>query len=97
MKLFWQGVASRMQTFFLLKVSLLEVVLVCVAGIISVWIIIYFLFMQTTVDKKIGAERGQHLSEEVIDELELWLEERQNAYEHPPRVPAAVFTSPKTP
>lgn len=72
----------------------LELTILLVVAIVGGYLAASFLFFQNGDTTQTTESRQQRLTASVIDELELWIEERHTAYQNPPAVPAQVFNRP---
>lgn len=87
----WHGALAAVQHIFLTKNTWLEMAILLVAGAVSSVILYQLLFQVPHAAELPIPSRDQELVTPVIDDLELWIEERQTTYLTPTVVPSRVF------
>lgn len=78
------------QQFFLLRYRMLEILVVLIGAVIVVSVIVLVLFGDSPA-KTVTAKPSAQLQTDTIDELELFIELRNTAYENPPTVRPEIF------
>lgn len=81
---------ENLASLLLERYRLLQYTVLLIGGAISVVLTLWLLFISKPVSQEIEIT-STRLNTDTVDELELVIEERQGAYENPPRVPASIF------
>jgi len=89
----WRGrIVSDARNVFLRHVHFLSVIILLLGAIVAGVVVMNLLFIPATDDNTPAPVPRERLKTSAIDYLELWIEERQNAYQQPLRIPAGIFS-----
>lgn len=78
---------ASVKMFFLRRLRVLQLILLLLAAITSIWVVWVFLFTEPPDALIQEAAREEQLNIPVVNTLELWIEDRQTAYENIPLIP----------
>lgn len=92
MRTFASGAWQRVQALFLQRLGILQLICLLITALISVLVVRALLFTEVEEPLELTAGQEVRLAVPLVNELELWLEDRQTAYEKPPVIPVEPFT-----
>ncbi len=85
------SVITAIQNAFLKRNTWLEIGILLTAGAVSALTLYQLLLQKPNLAKTPTLSENQQLVTSVIDDLELWIEERQTTYLTPTVIPSRVF------
>ncbi len=93
----WTSGVRTMRTWLLQYTFTLELAILLAAALAGAVLIFTFFFVPPAEQPEQNLSIVRDLATSTIDELEVWIEDRQTAYENPPVFPARVFPVPPNP